>query len=130
MSVVEGTYISLARSVLFIQNKIKQLKEEENTFKRSCASSMQISKVFKFHFKDPDTGKTHTASLERPWAKRIHTRKLYTLLASGEITLDEFLDCIVAPQKAVEETLGESVANSLLEDYKKAYTLIISEGES
>ena len=122
--VIEGTYIPLARYLQKALVKREYYTEKVKESKRACASAMQSVKVRSFDFRSDD-GHLFNASLERPKAERIHKRRLYVLLASGEITLDEFLDCITASHKAVSETLGEEIANELLETYEKGLDLVI-----
>ena len=128
-----GKYIDLARAVLTNQTAVDKATGRLQRFKRECASAMHNVgvKTFSFpEFDNPIEGQLNRhfrAALERPWGRRIHLRRLYTLHASGEITIDEFLDCISSSYKAVEDTLGEERAKGLLETYQKGLDLVITE---
>jgi len=123
----EASYVGVARRVLVASQLKDKAAHDEIEAKRECASLMHSVHVTEFPL--GVEGKTYTVKLERKWAKRINVRKLYTLVASGEITLDEFFDCIEAPIKAVEETLGEERADTLKESFQKGLDLVITPTE-
>lgn len=118
---LEASYIPLAKRVLTAQRLKEQARTDEIAAKRSCASAMNAFHVKQFSVNVE--GQTYQAKLERKERQRINTRKLYVLLSSGEITLDEFFDCIVAPIEAVSETLGKDRVRYLLETYKTGLDL-------
>lgn len=131
---VEAEYISLARCVLSCQEKVEEFTRKTLEFKRQCASKMHAVNVTSFEFKKYDRpyphqekGNNFEAVLGRPIATRVSVRKLYTLLGNGEITLDQFFDCVIAPEKAVLETLGEDELARVQETYEKGLDLVITE---
>lgn len=121
----EASYISLARRVLVASQLKQKAADDELQAKRECATSMHSVHMTEFDMNVE--GKDYSVKLARRWVEQINVRKLYTLLANGEITLDEFLDCIEAPIKSVEETLGDDRVAFLKENVKKGLDLQITE---
>lgn len=124
---LEADYIPLARRALVASQLKAQASDEEIAAKRSCASAMHSVNVTEFPL--VVEGKRYNAKLERPWGKRINVRKLYTMVRADEISLEDFLDCITATPKAVEEILGESAVTRTIEDVKLGLNLTFSEEE-
>lgn len=122
---IEADYIPLARRVLTAQRLKEKAQADELDAKRQCATKMHAAPVSSFEF--THDGKTFEAVLGRPIATRVSIRKLYTLLGNGEITLDQFFDCVIAPEKAVLETLGEDELARVQETYGKGLDLVITE---
>lgn len=120
---IEAEYILEARRFV-TANKIKnQQAREEADAKRKTVQAMHAVKVSAFDFVVGNS--TYSALLDRPESNVINVRKLYVMVKEGDVTLDEFYDCISASQKAVTETLGAAVAAKLSETKKRGIDLII-----
>lgn len=129
----EAPYVSLARSIVAATESEQKARDRKINYKRECAKAMHAVRMtyFTFYeFAQDRKGKVNRLfklTLERPKAERINVRKLYVMLQNGDLTMDEFFDCIVAPIKMVEEQLGEEIAKSLTETYEKGLDIVIEE---
>lgn len=123
-SLPEGSYIPLARRVLVAQQLKQKAADEEIQAKRECATQMHAVNIREFPL--VVEGKQYDVKLARRTVDQINTRKLYTMLSAGEITLDEFFDCIEAPVKNVSETLKEDQVKFLQETVQKGLDLLIT----
>jgi hypothetical protein len=121
----EGNYIPLARRVLVAQQLKAKAAEDELSAKRSCASAMHSVDMTEFEFSVE--GSRYKASLERKYKREVNVRKLYTLLANNELTIDEFLSCIEAPLSKVNEVLAPDTVSYLCDSVKGGLDLYITE---
>lgn len=121
----EASYIEKAKEVVLANLLLDSAKANLRRLRQETASAMHGVSVADFEF--VLAGKELSASLERPKGQRINIRKLYTLLSSNEISLEEFFDCIEAPLLNVQETLGTERAAFLTETYQKGLDLVIKE---
>ena len=126
IKVPEGTYIAIARGLAGHYDALQHEKDAITRFKQICATEMHKANIKYFTFQDHNN-RAFAVTLGRPTVKRINVRKLYVMLGEGEITLDEFFDCVTAPAKAVTETLGEERTKFLWEEHRKSLDLVVKE---
>lgn len=120
---VEADYVPEARRLLTAKRLLEKAKTEVMQAKRACASKMNAVKVREFMFQSE--GRTFEARLERPTGRRTSVRKLYTMLSNGELTLDTFLECVVADEDTVMMNVSDDSYKFLNEAYQKSVDLII-----
>ena len=121
---IEGAYIPQARRALVAHNLRLKAHDEELEAKRACAQAMSRVSVREFTLEVE--GQRYKAKLKRPLAERVSVKKLYTLVREGTLSLDDFLECVTANEKFVEETLGEDRTKALKEEYRKGLDLVFS----
>lgn len=95
----------------------------EKAAKLECHKAMLAAKVSTFEFEEG--GKTWDAVIAGGETNEVNVRKLYEKIATKEITLEQFLDSISAPQASVKKACGTNVLAGVLETTPKEADLSI-----
>lgn len=121
---LEAAYIPQARRVVTAQRLKAAAANDEHEAKLAAARSMNSVQVREFDFEAE--GKRYHADLTRPSAERISPVKLYVLVKEGEISVDDFLECVSVNETLATELLGESRVKEVMEIYRKGLDLVIT----
>lgn len=121
---IEADYIPQARRVVTAMRLKEAAETELEAARRSTALAMQNAPMTRFEFVADD--KQFVAKLGRKKVRRVSIQKLYTLLANHEISITDFLDCVVPDAQKVRDLLDDRFP-SVLEVHRDPIDLIIRE---
>lgn len=125
---VEAAYVGEARTFILSRLAKNEAVRMEDKARKACAKAMFEAGVKAFNFEVEYKGNnlSYSAALERHDSVRVNCRKLYNLVKTNEISLDDFLDIVTASQSDVEALLGQASAQRVLSTIQKPIELYVT----
>lgn len=91
------------------KNDAAKIERDE---KQECHKAMLAANINSFELVEGN--QTYDCIIASATEDKVSIEKLYAMVGAGEITLDQFVKCCSATQKAVKDELGTNVLNSVL----------------
>jgi hypothetical protein len=126
-TVKEGVHVTRARNFVALSKMAETTATQVANAKQEVAQLMHKAQMRSFEVRDISGKKVYNVRLERPTVERVSPRKLYTMLANGEIDLEDFLSVITVNKNKVSDLIGDKTTASLIETYQRGLDLIVEE---